>query len=322
MERLILDLRGNRGGYMDMAVRVADEFLRDDQLIVEARSRHREFSSAEYATGGGAYEDRPLIVLVDDQSASASEIVAGALQDHDRALIVGSRTFGKGLVQKQYKLPDGSALRLTISRFYTPSGRLIQTPYRNGRSAYYHAKLEAHARDRGHTREEIVTRVPDSLHYRTDAGRTVIGGGGIVPDHIVTPDSAMAAFRSSMVPPTLLNAFTRTWLDTHRAALQNRWTEQRFVRAFEVDAALFDAFLAFAARDDSGLSEAEVQSLRTVSGVQRRTAETLLKAHLARRLFGEAAWYPVYSQIDTVLNHALHQWGDAVALAARKPALP
>lgn len=322
MARLVLDLRGNRGGYMDMAVRVADEFLRDGQLIVEARSRHPEFSSAEYATGGGAYEDRPLIVLVDDQSASASEIVAGALQDHDRALIVGTRTFGKGLVQKQYRLPDGSALRLTISRFYTPSGRLIQTPYANDRKAYYHAKLEAHTRDRGRSRAEIVRRVPDSLHYRTDAGRTVVGGGGIVPDRIVATDSATAAFRSTVIPPDLMNAFARMWLDAHGGRLQQQWTDQDFIRNFTVDAALFEAFLAFAAQDKT-MGWTDAKQKRRETAVQRRqTVEHLLKAHLARRLFGEAAWYPIYAHMDTVLNNALYQWEAAGALAARAPVIP
>ncbi len=317
MERLLLDLRGNQGGYMDMAVRVADEFLGGGQLIVEARSRHSEFSSAEYATDGGAYEQRPLIVLVDDGSASASEILAGALQDHDRALIVGRRTFGKGLVQKQYRLPDGSALRLTISRFYTPSGRLVQTPYRTGQPGdYYHAKLGARARDQGRTREEIVTRVPDSLRYRTDGGRTVIGGGGIVPDRIMMPDSASALFRSRVVPPSLLNDFARTWLDQHGATLQKQWTKAAFLEAFEVGAPLFDAFLTFAAQYPRTTS-APTQVLHNVQGKRRETVEALLRAHLARRLFGEAAWYPAYAQIDRVVNHALGEWDDAVALAAR-----
>src|SRR5690606_25699581 len=125
MQRLVLDLRDNAGGFMDMAIRISDEFLPDGQVIVSARSRLSEYNQEARATAGGAFEDRPVIVLVNENSASASEIVAGALQDHDRALLVGRRSFGKGLVQKQFPLRDGSMLRLTISRFYTPSGRLI-----------------------------------------------------------------------------------------------------------------------------------------------------------------------------------------------------
>src|SRR5690606_19474617 len=132
MERLVFDLRDNAGGLMEMAVRISDEFLPAGDMIVYTQSRRGEFNREYRARAGGAFEREPVIVLVNENSASASEIVAGALQDHDRGLVVGRRTFGKGLVQQQFGLTDGSVLQMTISRYYTPAGRLIQTPYANG----------------------------------------------------------------------------------------------------------------------------------------------------------------------------------------------
>ncbi|MEX0601040.1 MAG: S41 family peptidase, partial [Rhodothermales bacterium] len=197
MERLVLDLRDNPGGFMDMAVRIADEFLSEGEVIVEARSRLDEYNQQNVADDGDEFETGSVMVLVNQISASASEIVAGALQDHDRALIVGRRTFGKGLVQKQFPLRDGSVLRMTISRFYTPSGRLIQTPYDDGeRMDYYETKADQFRRERTLTTEQIKEAMPDSLRYTTATGRTVFGGGGILPDIIVNPDSASAVARA------------------------------------------------------------------------------------------------------------------------------
>ena len=314
LERLILDMRGNRGGIMEQAIRLSDEFLTEGQLIVSARSRHEEFSEANYAEGGGAFEDRPLIVLVDGQSASASEIVAGALQDHDRALIIGERTFGKGLVQKQYPLKDGSALRVTVSRFYTPSGRLIQTPYENGRQAYYHEKVALHAEDASLNREQIVDQAPDSLKYRTDAGRTVIGGGGIIPDIIVAADSMTSAFRSRVVQNGWANAVARSWLDAH-PSLRSRWSSQdHFMEAFTVSDSLMAAFEAHLVQHAAVSSTALADHQSGIAG--------LLKAHLAQRLFGPQAWYPAYSSTDPVLARAQSLWGMSGHLAARYPVDP
>jgi carboxyl-terminal processing protease len=315
LERLILDMRGNRGGIMEQAIRLSDEFLTEGQLIVSARSRHEEFSEANYAEEGGAFEDRPLIVLVDGQSASASEIVAGALQDHDRALIIGERTFGKGLVQKQYPLKDGSAIRVTVSRFYTPAGRLIQTPYENGRKAYYHDKVALHAEDASLNREQIVDQAPDSLKYRTDAGRTVIGGGGIIPDIIVAADSMTSAFRSRVVQNGWANAVARSWLDAH-PSLRSRWSSQgRFLETFTVGDSLMAAFEAHVARQSADVSPDAMDEHQ--SGIAG-----LLKAHLAQRLFGPQAWYPAYSSTDPVFQRAQGLWDASVHLATRYPVDP
>ena len=338
MGRLVLDLRGNAGGYKSMAERVSDEFLKEGQVIVSARGRLPEYDEVSYATGGGLFEDGPVIVLVDGQSASASEIVAGALQDHDRALVVGERTFGKGLVQQQFKMGDGSALRLTIARFYTPSGRLIQTPYENGEpEPYYAAKAQRAEREEALSSAEILARAPDSLRYRTDAGRLVMGGGGILPDVIAHPDSA-SPFVQAVLARGTEEDFARSWLDRQGDAFRVRWASRRaaFIQQFTLSEAAFDVFLTttathglYVAEDTARASgpaaaepsemEAEGEEPRAFSRAEverdRRLLETLLKARLATRLYGQEAFYPVYQQADDVLQAALRQWPDAAELA-------
>lgn len=330
MERLIFDLRGNQGGFMDMAIRVADEFLDEGEEVVSARGRDAEDGEVYRARAGGLFEDRPVILLVDGQSASASEIVTGALQDHDRALVVGRRTFGKGLVQKQYRLGDGSALRVTVARFYTPSGRLIQTPYEGGtREAYLQAKRERRAQDRTLSVHEILEEVPDSLQYPTDGGRVVIGGGGIVPDYIV--QDSLSGFVQAILAQRIENAFVRTWIDRHGAALHARWDGRReaFLRDFEVSESMFQAFLDFAAEQDvriggeaadvsaagSPEGDGEAVFLRSEVEADRPLLNVLIKGRLATRLYDRAAWYPVYHQIDPVFKEAVALWEPAEDLA-------
>ncbi len=308
MERLILDLRDNAGGFMSMAVKVSDAFLSDGQVVVTAKSRHDDFSHVSRATDAGGFEEGPLIVLVDENSASASEIVAGALQDHDRALVMGRRTFGKGLVQKQYRLNDGSALRLTISRFYTPTGRLIQTPWGDGdREAYYDNKRERHLEEIGMTREEIVADVPDSLIYHTDAGRVVAGGGGILPDILVAPDS-LSNYMQTVVSEGLLSDFARSWLDRHHA-WRSRMNSARsdYVNTFSVGDEMLAAFADYA--------EARKAELPAASPANKRLLATLLKGHVARRMFDRSAWYPIFHHADPMLEEAMESWKSARALA-------
>lgn len=341
MERLVLDLRGNAGGFMSMAVHVADEFLKAGQVIVSARSRHTGFNETSTATSSGVFEDGPVIVLVDEHAASASEIVAGALQDHDRALLVGQRTFGKGLVQKPFALGDGSSLRVTISRFYTPSGRLIQTPYENGRKAdYYASKEERLAQDAVLSHDEIIARTPDSLRYTTDAGRTVVGGGGIVPDVIAQPDS-LSRFVQAVLARGVDDAFARGWLDRQGEAFQNRWANRQaaFVKNFAVDDAMFEAFLGEArahglhvtdapaapkqAAPEGGWGASEAASdtaavfARAAVKEDRARLSAVLKARIATRLYGASAFHAAYHPIDAVLQTALRQWEDASRLALR-----
>ncbi|MEX0746845.1 MAG: S41 family peptidase, partial [Rhodothermales bacterium] len=330
MSRLVLDLRDNAGGFMDMAIKISDEFLGEGEKIVEARSRHDDFNQMNRATAGGDFETGPVVVLVNEHSASASEIVAGALQDRDRALIVGRRTFGKGLVQKQFPLRDGSVLRLTISRFYTPSGRLIQTPYDSGiRDDYYEEKLAQYNRDRLLSVEEIRESVPDSLRFRTESGRLVFGGGGILPDYVIYPDS-LSDFAKVVLGASLDNEFSRIWLDGHGESIIREWSSRReqFIESFGVSDEMFEAFLAYAAEHnvevvpDSSprLLEANGEKRKSFSRTEVAADEHLmkvrLKARLAQRIFDRSAWYSITREVDVVLQGAMSLWPSAEELAA------
>lgn len=331
MERLVLDLRDNAGGFMDMAVRLADEFLTEDEVIVEARSRIDDYNQQNLAESGDQFEDGPVMVLVNQNSASASEIVAGALQDHDRALIVGRRTFGKGLVQKQFPLRDGSVLRMTISRFYTPSGRLIQTPYGEGeRESYYETKVERFQRERTLTTEEIQESMPDSLRYTTEAGRTVFGGGGILPDVIVTPDS-VSSMAQAVLGRSLDNDFSRQWLDQHGDSFQAEWSDRReeFVKDFRLSDADYEAFLQFLEEHnifvvpegspelsaDSSASDSTYVSERQAAA-DRELFSTRIKARIGQRVYDRTVWWAVMNHVDSVLLEAMTLWNNAEALAA------
>ena len=315
MERLILDLQGNAGGFMNMAIQISDEFLPAGEEIVSARSRHEQFNQVSRAQAGGVLEEKPLIVLIDEHSASASEIVAGALQDHDRALIIGRRSFGKGLVQKQFELSDGSAMRVTISRFYTPSGRLIQTPYERGeREEYYEEK----AYQGGKSSMRSLSSIPDSLKYTTDDGRIVTGGGGILPDYVVSPDT-LTPLLKALGRKNVIGHFARTWLDGHGKSLRTQWKEQStFTNEFEVSNHLFESLLDFAEQrgllfgpNTSGAGGTSSSFSRSEVEESRPLIEVLLEAHLARRLFGRQAWYPYYNRLDPAFQEAMQHWGQA-----------
>lgn len=325
MQRLMLDLRGNAGGYMEMAVRMSDEFLGDNQLIVSQKGRRADANQEFFARPRGKFESAPVIVLVDGSSASASEIVAGALQDHDRALVVGRRTFGKGLVQQQLALPDGSAIRVTISRYYTPSGRLIQTPYADGdRDDYYEAKRQLRDETATLSAKEIMDSMPDSLKFKTEHGRTVLGGGGILPDFLVDVDTA-SVFIQAILSRNLDNQFVRAWIDEEGTALRDTWGERRqaFLEDFKVEDAVFQRFLGHA--EERGLeivdSKAEKPEVakddapttftRDEVEADRNYLEARLKARLAVRLFDYSAWYPVMHHVDQTFMKAMTLWPEA-----------
>jgi carboxyl-terminal processing protease len=328
MQRLVLDLRGNSGGYMQMAEQVADEFLSRGQVIVSARSRHKQYTETTEATRGGAFEDRPLTVLVDEHSASASEIVAGALQDHDRALIIGRRTFGKGLVQREFRLDDGSGLRVTIARFYTPTGRLIQTDYQGGREAYYEEKLARFAEDTGKSRDALIESTPDSLKFKTDAGRVVLGGGGIVPDHIVAPDTSRHAVLAAMTRAGVLHRFARTWVDQHSSSLRSEWSAdpEGFARQYTVPQTAVPALVQYARSSAGGDSAPETRAVlankiseAAAESDVRQYVENELKAYAGRRLFGTSMWVRIQNEADPIVQEARRSWGDAELLASRYP---
>lgn len=320
MERLILDLRGNPGGYMDMAIRISDDFLSEGQVIVSARGRLEENNMESVARRGGLFEEGPVIVLVDENSASASEIVAGALQDHDRGLIIGRRTFGKGLVQKQYGLSDGSAVRVTVARYYTPSGRLIQTPYEDGdREDYYAVKRDLRDQEAEMSAQEILQRMPDSLKYRTDTGRIVVSGGGILPDYLI-PRDTLSAFAQVVLGRNVEDGFVRYWLDTNDT-MRDAWPDaEAFAQDFAVSEAMYEAFLAYAEQEHGLTFQEEPSDERAVFSyaeldADRAVMETILRARLAVRLYEQSAQYPILHDIDEVVKNAMTRWDQAQDLA-------
>ena len=332
MERLILDLRDNAGGLLDQAYAIADEILPAGDMIVYTDSRHRANSRRYVARPGGAFETEPLIVLVNENSASASEIVAGAVQDHDRGLLVGRRTFGKGLVQQQFPITGGAVLQMTVSRYYTPAGRLIQTPYAVGQADedYYASKRaireaveDVLAPDGGLVDASALgAGVPDSLRFQTDGGRTVYGGGGILPDYIVALDTIPAALRTT-IGKNLDNDFARVHLEALGDDFRQTWADRQrdFERQFQVDDATFEAFLAHAeargvpvvdARDDI---EDEDVLVRSELAEARDDIEMRIKAFMARRLYGADAFFPVVGRIDQTLRESMELWSNATQLA-------
>ena len=329
MERLVLDLRGNPGGYLEQAVRMANDFFPRGTTLVATESRHARFTSEYRARYNGPYREIPLIVLVDEGSASGSEIVSGAIQDHDRGLVVGRRTFGKGLVQQQYELPDKSNVRITISRYLTPSGREIQKPYKDGREKYAY---EIYTRDESASGDvsDFVRNVPDSLRYQTVAGREVFGGGGVVPDHIVDVDIASDAF-VLMRRNNIGTSFVRDFIDRRGAEFREKWedrfdafrtdfywsdSEQETFMERMVDAGLIvsDTVSTIHFDDDNNLYVNPVDL-----DEQLRSPLGFMKADLARQIWGSEYYYPVINdEVDPMVSIALTLWDEVMNLKAMR----
>ena len=298
MKQLIFDLRGNSGGYLAAAVDIADEFLPKGSLVVytEGRNRPRQYMKARHR---GMLEDIPVVVLIDSESASASEIVAGALQDNDRGTIIGRRSFGKGLVQEQIMLNDNSAIRLTVARYYTPTGRCIQKPYNGDIEEYL---LESYERyENGELFSEDSIHFADSLKYTTPGGKTVYGGGGIMPDiYVPLVDDSTEYYFNRIVNKGLLYQYAFDYTDRHRRELQRYKTVEAFDKGFSVTDAMFDALVKLAG--EKGIKGTEEQRQ-----VARREADILLKAYIARDLFDDEGFYPIYAPMDEVLQRAIEK---------------
>ncbi len=293
MKDLVIDLRQNPGGYLQQATNILSQLFRQkDKLLVytEGRAVHRN----NYETTGRAlFHIDKIAVLIDEGSASASEIVAGALQDQDRAYIIGRRSFGKGLVQEQYALRDGSALRLTIARYYTPSGRSIQKPYKD-LDKYQKDLLERY--HSGELASETKLQPLDTTPFYTASGRVVYGGGGIMPDIFVPLDTMLFNPYFNQLRPHIPQ-FSYRYVNTRRASLQYNGLEQ-FKRNFKVNDELLQQLLAYA--EEHGLKSDTRQLALVKSEIQQ-----LLKAHIARHLFDESAFYIVLNEEDAMIKTAL-----------------
>ena len=298
VSRLILDLRGNSGGYLNEAIAVADEFLPAGKLIVYTKGTHRPRQTAT-STDEGEWDKLPMVVLIDEGSASASEIVAGAIQDNDRGEIIGRRSFGKGLVQEQINLSDGSALRLTVARYYTPTGRCIQKPYTKGAEDYY---MEYYHRfEDGELESADSAKMVDSLKFKTPGGKTVYGGGGIMPD-IFIPIEKGAAFKyyNQTVSKGILYQFTFDYVDQHRAELKKLSDVNAFDRGFNVSQAIYSQFTAFA--DKNGIAATPAEKAASMQKISE-----LMKAYMARNLYDDKGFYPIFLRTDKGFEKAVEE---------------
>lgn len=303
MRNLVLDLTNNGGGYMNMAIDLADEFLGRDKLIVYTEGDKSPKESFRSTSRGGLTDGR-LIVMIDEGSASASEIVSGALQDWDRAVIVGRRSFGKGLVQKQFGLPDGSATRITIARYHTPTGRVIQRPYEKDDQKYRQELTRRYENGELYTPDSI--SFPDSLKYSTlDKKRTVYGGGGIMPDIFVPIDTAgYTDFLRGAARKGLVNKFALQYLDANRGRLKSRYPDfEAYDARFEITDDIVSQFAAFAQAEGVEAKEGELER-------SRRSLALQLRALLARNLYDENAFYRIFKQLDPIYQAALDIIGD------------
>ncbi|QKG81076.1 S41 family peptidase [Tenuifilum thalassicum] len=295
MKRLVLDLRSNSGGYMDAAINIANEFLKKGNLIVYTKGKNRPREEA-ISNGKGLFQDLPLTVLIDEFSASASEILAGAIQDNDRGLIIGRRSFGKGLVQEQVYFSDGSALRLTIARYYTPSGRSIQKPYKPGDDEYFYEIGNRYLHGEFQNADSI--QFADSLKYFTAGGRVVYGGGGIMPDIFVPLDTAgITPYYQQVSRRNLIYRFAFSFADKHRANSRNFKTFEDvdgYLKKFN----LIKDFVRFA--KDNGVDPIQKDIERS-----KLIIETQLKATIARNFIDNSGFYPYIRYIDETLLKAI-----------------
>lgn len=297
MQRMVLDLRGNGGGYLNAAIDLADEFLPDGRIIVYTEGRNSPRRDIA-ATRRGQFEAIPLAVLIDEGSASASEIIAGAMQDNDRAVIVGRRSFGKGLVQEHVDLPDQSAVRLTTARYYTASGRSIQRPYGEGidYSGDYNTRFE-----HGELVSADSIRLDSSQTFTTLKGRTVYGGGGVMPDIFVPADTAEgSAYLSELFYTGALNQFALDIADRERVKLLGYGSHKAFSDRYVITDAMLRDLGRFA--EDQGIDPDPQGALRS-----RRQIATRLKAGIARNVWGNAGFYEIMLDTDSIYERAKRQ---------------
>ncbi len=312
---VILDLRGNGGGYLIAALQIANEFLDKGELILYTEGRTVQRMS-EYANGRGLLKNTPVVILIDENSASASEIVSGAIQDWDRGTIIGRRSFGKGLVQQQFNLLDGSQLRLTVARYHTPSGRVIQSPYSQGKAEdYYKAFYERYSKGETFSKDSI--QLPDSLKYNTlRLGRTVYGGGGIMPDIFIPADTShYTPFYGEIIRKGLLTDFVNGYVDNNRAQLSRKYkSADDFEKSFDVSDKFFNEFLAYC--KEKGVEPKEVERSVNENGtvISKMVDETAvsgvelkkyLKGFIMRNLYDFNSYIKYLNRDDAEVRKAM-----------------
>jgi len=324
MTSLILDLRGNSGGVMESAIQITNQFLKEGQLIVYTKGRAQPRNDAK-ATGKGEFETGALVVLIDEWSASASEILAGAIQDNDRGTIIGRRSFGKGLVQEPIPFADGSGMRLTIARYYTPTGRSIQKPYNNGFDEYYDDLNTRYERGEFEVSDSI--HFSDSLKFTTPGGRIVYGGGGIMPDKFVSVDTSGISPYFLKVRP-LIYQFALKYTEKNREVLK-KYTEAGEMEKYLDKQSLLDLFTVYASTGGFQFTETANMTLNPdglkpiginapkivpVKGIKKdpeglkisgEIIHTQIKAYIARNILDNKGFYPIWEKIDTTLKYAI-----------------
>jgi carboxyl-terminal processing protease len=297
MQNLILDLRGNSGGYLQTAIDLADEFIGKGNMIVYTEG-HNHPRYTYKASSKGEFEKGRLVLLIDEGSASASEILAGAVQDCDRGLIIGRRSYGKGLVQRPYYLPDGSAIRLTTARYYTPSGRSIQKPYKDGVDAYFKDLSSRFKHGEYITADSI--QFPDSLRFLTLKERTVYGGGGIMPDIFIPLDTSVnIPWYKNITAANLPYSFAIQYLDDNRRQLHQDYPSfEIFARYFQVKGEILDSFMVYCRNHDQGADSIDISQVK-------ERIPVIIKAHLASLMFDNTYYYRVAYIIDETLTQSM-----------------
>ena len=300
MQSLILDLRGNSGGFLDQAILIANEFLERGKLIVYTEDRAKQ-RLRQYSDGKGSATDIKVAVLIDESSASSSEILAGALQDNDRGTIIGRRSFGKGLVQSQIPFSDGSALRLTVAKYFTPTGRSIQKPYTAGEEEQYNMDIVNRYNHNEFFSADSI-HFADSLRFTTPKGKIVYGGGGIMPDIFIPLDTTnMSRYYLEVSGRNILYRYTIEYADNHRKELSSAKSLKDLEAMFAADSGMFDRFIAYAAKNGVKPNYKQI-------AVSRKIMESQLKAYIARNSeFDSNAFYYFICPIDNTLLTAIKQ---------------
>lgn len=308
MQKLILDLQGNPGGYMDRAINMADEFIPGNSLIVYTNGKQNRYDSEARAYKKGSFEEGPLIILIDEGSASASEIVAGAVQDNDRGLIVGRRSFGKGLVQMPIDLKDGSELRLTISRYYTPSGRSIQKSY--GNQSDYELDI-LHRYEHGELFTSDSIKFIDSLKFETTKGRTVYGGGGIMPDYFVPLDTVKnSTYLNKLFTSNALREYALIYIERNKERLQKMEFDQ-FKSRFDVTESMLQELVSLAEQYGEAFDEEGFERSKPL-------IKNYTKAFIARSIWGNEGYYPILNEHNEIFRKAMTLFDEAAQLASRE----